>query len=62
MWKIIEEFPKYMINECGWVKNSDNLLMSPRINKNGYFTTIIFKFLLNIFILIDLSQNSIKTL
>ena len=48
---------KNLINELSLIFDIPNI-----INKSAYFTTIILKFLLNIFILVDLSQNSIQTL
>ena len=41
MWRVIEEFPNYMINEYGVIYKvkgkRKNLIMKPKVDKDGYY-------------------------
>ena len=41
MWRVIEEFPNYMINEHGVIYKvkgkRKNLIMKPKVDKDGYY-------------------------
>jgi hypothetical protein len=45
MWKTIEEFPKYEINEIGQIRNKNklNTLKAPFVSEKGYLKIKLYK-------------------